>query len=116
MDYLDLQNELNIKLQDARIAHSQLLPNAVSMANIGKELDQERAKKTAECELKNIAKTQIQKYVEGDETVAELKRQYVIAEATYKASQDLLNLAKFEAKMINDEINREWNSGGYNNG
>lgn len=116
MDFLDLQNELNIKLQDARLAHKDLGPNAVNMANIEKDLKIKRATKTAELEMKGVAKTLVPTYLDGDPEIAELKRQYVIAEATYKASQDLLNLAKFEAKMINDEINREWSSGGYNNG
>ena len=116
MEFLDLQNELNIQLNNARDAQENLVPNAVSLANLEKQYKIAKAKKVAELDLKGVAKTLISTYVEGDETVAELKRQLVIAEGTYDATKDKLNLFKLNAKMLNDEINREWNSGGYNNG
>lgn len=48
----------------------------------------------------------------GREDIAELKRLRDCSEAIYKASQEAVNVLKLRIRVLNDEIDREWNSGG----
>lgn len=48
----------------------------------------------------------------GREDIAELKRLRGCSEAIYKASQEAVNVLKLRIRVLNDEIDREWNSGG----
>lgn len=49
----------------------------------------------------------------GRDDIAELKRLRDCSEAIYKASQEAVNVLKLRIRVVNEEINREWNSGGY---
>ena len=50
--------------------------------------------------------------VNGDSNIAELRMERDICEVEFKAVQSNINTLKLELRLINDEINREWNSGG----
>lgn len=50
--------------------------------------------------------------VNGDSYIAELRMERDVAEVEFKAVQSNINTLKLELRLINDEINREWNSGG----
>ena len=46
--------------------------------------------------------------------IADLKQARDSAEAIYKASQEAINVNKLRLRMVDAEIQRTWNSGGYN--
>lgn len=53
----------------------------------------------------------IDKTVYGVPEVAELRMKRDIAEATYQANIEAINSVKLEIRILNDQIEREWNSG-----
>ena len=50
--------------------------------------------------------------VRGLEYVADLKQAAMSAEAVYKSSQEYINILKIRLRMVNDDIQRVWTSGG----
>ncbi len=48
----------------------------------------------------------------GDEKVAELKRQEIIAESLYKSCQEAINTYKLQIKILQAQIGTEYNNGG----
>lgn len=85
----------------------------------GKKLaDAERAYRVAKATLilrlrdEGQPATLIPDLVKGDVDVSNLKLERDIAEVNYKAIQSQIQTLKLELRLINDEINREWNSGG----
>lgn len=48
----------------------------------------------------------------GREDVALLKERRDCSEAIYKANQEAINVEKLRIRTINDQISREWSSGG----
>lgn len=51
--------------------------------------------------------------VRGLDYVADLKQASMSAEALYESSKEYINVLKIRLRMVNDEITRAWNSGGY---
>lgn len=47
----------------------------------------------------------------GNEEVAELKRQEIIAESLYKSCQEAINTYKLQIKILNAQIQTEFNNG-----
>ena len=47
----------------------------------------------------------------GNEEVAELKKQEIIAESLYKSCQEAINTYKLQIKIINEQIKNEYNNG-----
>lgn len=56
--------------------------------------------------------TVISDLVRGMEYVAELADARDCAEAIYKSSQEKINVLKLRIRIVEDDVNREWNSGG----
>lgn len=48
--------------------------------------------------------------------IADLKQARDSAEAVYRASQEAINVNKLRLRMVDAEIQRTWNSGGFENG
>lgn len=57
--------------------------------------------------------TLVRDLVRGIREVAELKQQAMCSEALYKSSQEKINVLKLELRTVEADIQREWNSGGY---
>lgn len=49
----------------------------------------------------------------GKDEIADLRQARDCAEAVYKASQEAINVYKLEYRTLDNEIQRIWNSGGY---
>ena len=47
----------------------------------------------------------------GDENVAELKRQEIIAESLYKSCQEAINSYKLQIRVLYEQIKTEYNNG-----
>lgn len=47
----------------------------------------------------------------GDEKVAELKRQEIIAESLYNSCKEAINTYKLQIKILNAQIENEYNNG-----
>ena len=50
--------------------------------------------------------------VRGLDYVADLKQASMSAEALYKSSQEAINVLKIRLRMVNEDIQRAWTSGG----
>jgi hypothetical protein len=51
--------------------------------------------------------------VRGLDYVAELKQAVISSEAVYKSSQEYINILKIRLRIVDADIQRVWNSGGY---
>ena len=47
--------------------------------------------------------------VKGEDEVSELRFKRDVAESLYKACMEGINVLKLEVKLMNDQIDREWN-------
>jgi hypothetical protein len=56
--------------------------------------------------------TLIQQIVYGIEEVAELRYKRDIAQTTYEANKEAINVFKLQIRCLESQIQREWNSGG----
>lgn len=99
-------------LIDLREAQNAFKPAAIALADAERAYRIAKATKILELRNEGQPATLIPDLVKGDEAIADLKLTRDIAEAQFKAIQSHINNLKLELRLINDEINREWNSGG----
>lgn len=57
-----------------------------------------------------MAVTLIDKAVYGSKTVADARFKRDVAEATYKANQESINVLKLQIRILDNQIAREWGS------
>lgn len=66
-----------------------------------------------EARANGVPVTIISDMCRGIPYIADLKQARDSAEAIYKASQEAINVNKLRIRMVDAEIQRTWNSGGY---
>ena len=66
-------------------------------------------KKIVEERDKGTPVTIISDICRGDEVIAELKFQRDVAETAYKAAMEAINVYKLNIKVLEEQIQREWN-------
>lgn len=107
---MDLMNELNIKIKELNISIKSLRETGSEYAKKEKEykilLRQEALKLRAE---KNMPVTLIQQVVYGVPEVANKRFERDVAEAVYKANQESINSIKLQIRVIENQLNREFN-------
>ena len=57
---------------------------------------------------KGMPATLVSDLARGTQKIARLKMQRDIAESMYRAALEAINVYKLQAKIINDQIDREW--------
>lgn len=57
---------------------------------------------------KGMPATLVSDIARGKQKIAKLKMQRDIAESMYRAALEAINVYKLQAKIINDQIDREW--------
>jgi hypothetical protein len=103
-DLLRLQNDLNISIKKLRETGTDF---AEAERDYKITLRQEALKLRAE---KNMPVTLIQQVVYGVPEVADKRFKRDVKEAIYQANQEAINSIKLQIRVIEGQLNREWNS------
>ena len=69
-----------------------------------------KARRALEMKDKGIPATLIQTIIKGDREVSEKLFQRMVAEAEYTSAKEALNVYKLDAKLLEEQIDREWRS------
>lgn len=108
---MDLYNELQRLLNDLNISIRKLRETGTDFAEAEREykitLRQEALKLRAE---KGMPVTLIQQVVYGVPEVAEKRFNRDVKEAVYQANQEAINSIKLQIRVIEGQLNREWNN------
>ena len=108
---MDLFQELEQKIKELNISIKKLRETGSNYALAEKEykitLRQEALKLRAE---KGMPVTLIQQVVYGVPEVAEKRYERDIAESIYKANQEAINSTKLQIRVIESQLDREWNN------
>lgn len=72
------------------------------------------AQKLLELRANDVPVTIAYDIARGDEQVAELKKQEIISESLYKSCQEAINSYKLQIKILNNQIENEYNNGSGN--
>lgn len=108
---MDLFNELEQKIKELNISIKKLRETGSNYALAEKEykitLRQEALKLRAE---KGMPVTLIQQVVYGVPEVAEKRYERDMAESIYKANQEAINSTKLQIRVIESQLDREWNN------
>lgn len=108
---MDLYNDLQRLLNDLNISIKKLRETGTDFAEAEREykitLRQEALKLRAE---KGMPVTLIQQVVYGVPEVAEKRFKRDVKEAVYQANQEAINSIKLQIRVIEGQLNREWNN------
>lgn len=108
---MDLYNELQRLLNDLNISIKKLRETGTDFAEAEREykitLRQEALKLRAE---KGMPVTLIQQVVYGVPEVADKRFKRDVKEAIYQANQEAINSIKLQIRVIEGQLNREWNN------
>ena len=110
-----LLEDLEIKNKELTQSIKMLRENGIKLAEAERDykikLRQEALKLRAE---KNMPVTLIAQIIYGVPEVADLRFKRDIAEAMYNANQEHINTTKLQLRIIENQLDREWHSGGSN--
>ena len=108
---MDLYNELTRLTNDLNVSIKKLRETGTDFAQAEMDykitLRQEALKLRAE---KGMPVTLIQQVVYGVPEVAEKRFKRDVKEAIYQANQEAINSIKLQMRIIEGQLNREWNS------
>ena len=108
---MDLYNELTRLTNDLNVSIKKLRETGTDFAQAEMDykitLRQEALKLRAE---KGMPVTLIQQVVYGVPEVAEKRFKRDVNEAIYQANQEAINSIKLQMRIIEGQLNREWNS------
>ena len=108
---MDLLNDLQIKQQELDKSIKSLRKTGTEYAETEREykvcLREHALRLRAE---KDMPVTLIQQVVYGEPEVAHKRFLRDVAEAIYKANQEAINSIKLQIRVIEGQINREWNN------
>lgn len=108
---MDLFNELQRLTNDLNVSIKKLRETGTDFAQAERDykitLRQEALKLRAE---KGMPVTLIQQVVYGVPEVADKRFKRDVKEAIYQANQEAINSIKLQMRIIEGQLNREWNS------
>lgn len=105
----DLFLELQEKMKLLDIALDLLPKRGQTAADTERIYRVELAKEEVIERANGLPATILSDVCRGKPTVAKLKFDRDVAWVNYKAAMEAINVYKIECKMINEQINREWN-------
>lgn len=112
---MELYEELAQKNQELTQSIKLLRQNGIKLAEKERDykikLRQEALKLRSE---KGMPVTLISQIIYGVPEVAELRFERDVAEAMYNANQEHINTTKLQIRILENQLQREWNSGGGN--
>lgn len=112
---MELFNEIESKIQELTKSIQMLRQNGTNFAEAERDykvkLRQEALKLRQDDKM---PVTLIAQIIYGVPEVAQARFERDVKEATYKANQEHINVVKLQIKILNDQLDREWHSGGSN--
>lgn len=110
---MDLYNDLQRLQKELNISIKKLRETGTDYAEAEREykitLRQEALKLRAE---KGMPVTLIQQVVYGVPEVADKRFKRDVKEAVYQANQEAINSIKLQIRVVESQLNREWNNAG----
>jgi hypothetical protein len=106
-DLITTREELNKKLTESV---DNVYQCGVNLAEAERKYRVAVTKKTLELRYANEKVTIIELLVSGDEDIAKLRFERDVASAKYNSVKDTINMCKLQLKMVDMEIQREWNN------
>ena len=107
---LELLNEMNKKIEQSETALSELQKNGRQYAEAERNYKIALRQKILELRAEGEKVTIIRDLATGDDDVAEKRMERDIAEASYKTSQDKLNLIKLHLRILQAQFDKEWSN------
>ena len=107
---MDLYEELQIKTKELDISIKSLRHTGADYAESYKRYRVELAKELLRLRNEGIPATLAYDIARGKEDIADLKKQEIEKEAIYKANQEAINSIKLQIRIIESQLNREWNN------
>ncbi len=108
---MDLFNELQQKIKELEVSLKKLRETGKNYAEAEKDykiiLREEALKLRTE---KNMPVTLINQIIYGIPKVAEKRFKRDVAETIYKANQEAIQTTKLQIRVIENQLEREWNS------
>lgn len=105
----DLFNELRAKQRLLEISLAELGKRGRDSANAEQTYRIALAKKILVERDKGVPVTIISDICRGDEEIAKLKFERDVAEVSYSAAMEAINIYKLAIRTLDEQINREWN-------
>ena len=107
---MDLLNELQAKIKQLELSVKELRTSGTNYAKA--ERDYKILLRTECLKLRDEGRAigMIDKTCYGLPTVAEARFQRDVAKTIYEANQDAINSLKLQIRVIEAQINREWNT------
>ena len=109
---MDLYQELQQKLKELEYSVKQLHKTGTAFATAERDYKIALRKKALELRADGQAVGMIDKLVYGDPDVAAARFQRDCAETIYEANKEHLNATKLYIRIIEEQIEREWNQAG----
>lgn len=107
---MDLVNELQTKIKQLEISIKQLRVNGTEYANAEKDYKLLLRQECLKLRDEGMAIGMIDKTCYGIPSVAEARFKRDVAEATYKANQEAINSIKLQMRLLESQIQREFNT------
>lgn len=107
---MDLMNELNIKIQQLEKSIKELRTSGTNYAQAEKDYKVLLRTECLQLRDEGMAIGMIDKTCYGIPSVAEARFKRDVAEAVYKANLEAINSIKLQLRIIENQIQREFNS------
>jgi hypothetical protein len=107
---MDLMNELNMKTQQLDKSIKKLRETGTEYAQAEKDYKVLLRQECLKLRDEGMAIGMIDKTCYGIPSVAEARFKRDIAEAVYKANLEAINSIKLQLRIIENQIQREWNA------
>jgi len=108
---IDLMNELNALTAQLNVSVKQLRASGTAYAQAEKDYRVLLRQECLKLRDEGMAIGIIDKTCYGIPSVAEARFKRDVAETVYKANQEAINSTKLQLRIIESQIQREWNSG-----
>lgn len=107
---MDLLNELQMKQKELDIAIKSLRKTGQDYAKAYTDYRVALAKELLVLKNEGYAITLAGDIARGKPEIAHLKFEEISKEAIYKANQESINASKLQIRIIESQLNREWNN------
>ena len=107
---MDLFNELQAKTKDLEISIKSLRQTGTNYAQAEKDYKVLLRQECLRLRDEGMAIGMIDKTCYGIPSVAEARFKRDVAEAVYKANQEAINSIKLQMRLIENQLNREYNN------
>ena len=110
MEEYDLLQQLQLMDKQLRNSLKQLRENGTAYAAAERDYKKTLAGECFKMRSEGYPVTLIEKTCYGVDAVADLRFKRDIAEAVYKANIEAINVLKLEMRLLEEQIEREWNN------